>query len=723
MTGNIFKINSRRVFGLNKTNKKYLDIKRLFFIILFISTFVTLIPNTVHAEGLYTGDNHQVGAPISGTTNPATQASTPTPNSGHNPNCDFSLSPMAWLNCALAIVSQTVLELAAWVLMLSAMLFNALIDMTLNMKDFVTKVPIVNLGWTTFRDLTNVFFIFIILYIAINTILGNESFGIKKLLGKTIMTAILINFSLFFTQVVIDTSNIFALQFYNKIQESTGAISSTTSGSANTNLTKTYDGGISAAFVKAIGLEKIYTSNGSSASAVTNADTAAGTSNFSTTNGNTWYNIITVGIGGTFFILITAFVFLAGGFMLLIRTITLIFLMVLSPLAFMGEILPSTQGYAKKWRSKLIENALFAPAYMALLYLVASMVLTSTGSSADGTPATFTDLLLGTGDGWVTVLTTYIILNAMMVGCIVVAASIGAGGAGVANKMSKSLLGYGGAALGGMTFGAGARLGRMAIGGTADVMQERLRDSRFATTLLGRKTMGALRGVASSSFDARNIAGVGKTLGIGSGASGGHKEAREAKQKSLVEYGKTLTKNKITDYDAKNAFAEKQFGKKTMFGLIQRGNRLAGAELKVSAIDDRIKDDYTERISEIGSLITTYENTPAYKNYSKLVEKVEKQRDKVDGMAATDPKLPTEQANLARLVTQLNTARANPALSRNISYKDASGADQSASVMDITDRLKDVRTELTNEKKNVEGTKKQYKNQTKSSGINLPRRY
>lgn len=92
-------------------------------------------------------------------------------------------------------------------------------------------------------------------------------------------------------------------------------------------------------------------------------------------------------------------------------------------------------------------------------------------------------------------------------------------------------------------------------------------------------------------------------------------------------------------------------------------------------------------------------------------------------MAATDPKLPTEQANLARLVTQLNTARANPALSRNVSYKDAAGADQTASVMDITDRLKDVRTELTNEKKTVEGTKKPYKNQTKSSGINLTRRY
>ncbi|MBP6974505.1 MAG: hypothetical protein KBB54_01010, partial [Candidatus Pacebacteria bacterium] len=153
--------------------------------------------------------------------------------------------------CA-AYVSFTILQVASWVLWVAAILFNKTLGYTLNMAGFIKDIPIVAVGWTTFRDVTNLMFVFIILYIAINTIIGNEGYGIKKLLGKVIVGAMLINFSLFFTQIAIDASNIFALQFYNKITVSAQGqnISSGKDGS-NTD----WDAGISAAFVNAMGLQ------------------------------------------------------------------------------------------------------------------------------------------------------------------------------------------------------------------------------------------------------------------------------------------------------------------------------------------------------------------------------------------------------------------------------------------------------------------------------------
>lgn len=78
--------------------------------------------------------------------------------------------------------------------------------------------------------------------------------NIKKLLGKVIIGAMLINFSLFFTQAMIDVSNIFALQFYHKItQDAKGANTSAGASENNTDL----DGGISAGLVNAMGLQQV----------------------------------------------------------------------------------------------------------------------------------------------------------------------------------------------------------------------------------------------------------------------------------------------------------------------------------------------------------------------------------------------------------------------------------------------------------------------------------
>ena len=69
-------------------------------------------------------------------------------------------------------------------------------------------------GWRTFRDLANIVFLFILLYAAINIIIGGST-DTKRIISRTIIVAILVNFSFFLTGLVIDIGNIVALVFYN----------------------------------------------------------------------------------------------------------------------------------------------------------------------------------------------------------------------------------------------------------------------------------------------------------------------------------------------------------------------------------------------------------------------------------------------------------------------------------------------------------------------------
>jgi hypothetical protein len=85
-------------------------------------------------------------------------------------------------------------------------------------------------------------------------IIGKEEYGSKKLLTGVIAAAILVNFSLFFTKVIVDVTNVTALQFYSKIVESAQE-SAKSSGASN--WLSDMDAGISAAISHSLGLESI----------------------------------------------------------------------------------------------------------------------------------------------------------------------------------------------------------------------------------------------------------------------------------------------------------------------------------------------------------------------------------------------------------------------------------------------------------------------------------
>lgn len=70
-------------------------------------------------------------------------------------------------------------------------------------------------GWVIVRDLTNMFFILVMLIIAFGTILGVEEYSYKRMLPRLLIMAVVINFSKVICGLLIDFSQVVMLTFVN----------------------------------------------------------------------------------------------------------------------------------------------------------------------------------------------------------------------------------------------------------------------------------------------------------------------------------------------------------------------------------------------------------------------------------------------------------------------------------------------------------------------------
>ncbi len=78
-------------------------------------------------------------------------------------------------------------------------------------------LTVVQVGWTTLRDMANAFFILLLLWIALTIIFNLEEWGGKKLLIRIFIVALLINFSLVIVTTVFGFTNALAWTFYEKM--------------------------------------------------------------------------------------------------------------------------------------------------------------------------------------------------------------------------------------------------------------------------------------------------------------------------------------------------------------------------------------------------------------------------------------------------------------------------------------------------------------------------
>ncbi len=321
--------------------------------------------------------------------------------------------------CILLAVVNWFLKISAFFLFTMATLFETSIDYSLNIRDLLDQIPIVNLSWAIFRDLANLSFIFILLYASINIILGTNGYNVKAILTKVILVAVFINFSLFFTKITIDISNIVALQFYGKL--------------VSNSKTKVDDGtsGLTHGLMSSLGLTTFFTTAGEKHSTEPQQVVA------NKSNADRIWRLILTAIMGIVFITVTAFVLGAAAIMFVIRSAILIFLMMLSPLAFAATIIPGYSGEFEKWKTTLFKQAFFAPVYMALFYtVIITLSKWSLGKGGDGLNI---ETLAANSSGTVEIVFSFTILTVLMLGCLMIAEKGGARGAGVASKWGNAL--------------------------------------------------------------------------------------------------------------------------------------------------------------------------------------------------------------------------------------------------------------------------------------------
>jgi len=390
-------------------------------------------------------------------------------------------------DCIMLGMVNGILETVSYTLWMSGTLLNHSIDFSLDLVSFLDKTPGIELAWGTFRDLANIFFIFILLYISIATILQLEQYSAKQLLVKVILIALLMNFSLFVTKVVIDTSNILATQFYSSIAPG---------GSSG-------DNGLSNEFVKGLKLTTIYTagSDVSSGGKATSGSLELGDS-------------LTLILFASIFILITAFVFFAAAIMFTIRTAVLAFLMVLSPLAFASMVLPGTRGMAKKWWGELLNQSFFAPIYLALTWVVLKVI--ESGGTKGGT---FADALAGGGS--VDIIFNFMLLSALMIASLNVAKSMGAHGSATMIKWGDSSRKWAQGAAGRNTIGRGA---------SAIANSDAMKRFTAKNPRVGNFALKPLDNIGGASFG---------------GAKGGYDKARKDAVKQKVATGKRIATGKL----------------------------------------------------------------------------------------------------------------------------------------------------------------------------------
>ena len=192
--------------------------------------------------------------------------------------------------------------------------------------------------WVTFRDIANIFFVIMIAIIIFSQVtgVGISNYGIKKMLPKIIIYAILVNISWYIVVIAIDISNIVGSTLFKWL-----------SNDGNWNFSSDVQKETSP-------VEGILTGT-----AATGALIAAG--------------VTAALVGGAtilLFIVSAALAVVMTVFILMIREAAVIVLVVTSPLAFVAGLLPNTEGIFKKW-IKLTKN-------MLMIYPICSLIVGGT---------------------------------------------------------------------------------------------------------------------------------------------------------------------------------------------------------------------------------------------------------------------------------------------------------------------------------------------------------
>jgi len=262
-----------------------------------------------------------------------------------------------------------------------------LVELGLQFNDNVFNSPAIQTGFSVALAIANLGFVLGIIIIAIATILRNQTYGIKQLLWKLVIMAILVNFGLVITAPIVGFANSMSNYFINATTPSTA-----TGGYSNYVLTLT------GAFAPqtALGTPTSTTGvwQGICQSWLTNyigpvnfaLNKICHATNTSTTNpaNNFWQNTMAM-VFDIVFSVIAVFVFLCLAVLLIIRYLILGGLLIILPLAWLTYVFPKFDNSYSKWWNTFIKWTFFPPLALFFIYLAFTAAVTT--NTANGNAA------------------------------------------------------------------------------------------------------------------------------------------------------------------------------------------------------------------------------------------------------------------------------------------------------------------------------------------------
>jgi len=236
---------------------------------------------------------------------------------------------------ANATVGDAVRGIINWLCLTLIVVFGKLLNMLISFLMEIAKyndfigAPVVEKGWMLVRDVSNMFFVIVLLVIAFATVLRIQTYSYKNLLKKLIIMALLINFSKTICGFLIDFAQVIMLTFVNAFRN------------AGYNL------------VEMLKLTKT----------LELAQAGAGGQPV-----DDW-NITGALVIGLLLLIVASVVVLIFLLVLIARIVYLWLLVTLSPLAFFLSSFPGGQQYASRWWDYFTKQLVVGPLLAFFLWL------------------------------------------------------------------------------------------------------------------------------------------------------------------------------------------------------------------------------------------------------------------------------------------------------------------------------------------------------------------
>lgn len=560
-----------------------------------------------------------------------------------NLQCGFFGSETKIIDCIPVVIYYLVYKPANILLGISGVIFDYTLGLSID-TEFIDQ-PFIQTTWSIARDFANMAFIFILLYAGIMTMLGQADW--RGVVLKVVIAALFINFSLFFTKIIIDAGNIFATGIYTAI----GNPPTTPDGKRDVS------GGLVAAFQPQSFIT--VTNKTNALEAIVVFIVAA---------------VVNVAVAWAFFTIALVFIGRIVGFWVL---------MILSPIAFISTAFPNENHVWDNWLHNLVNQSFVAPIFLFFLYLILTVIQSNILQQA---------MNAGDDRGAITgLLFKPVVITIMLVYAIYKAKDFTEHMAGEFGSLGSKLGGTVMGVAGGAAFGAVGFTGRKVVGGVANKVFESGRMQGWATSNNALVRNIGMRGTLladkgrNASFDARNVGFVAsgiKQTGVDMGKAGGkggyvkaNKEFVEAEQKRAVLMELTDTeKARINEAAAAQAAALK----KTVEGNVEATKKAAEEAQEAAkraqeahansetakALSDAMKNfqeaqerfnsgrgnpaEVKEAQEKLTSAMTNHQNAPTFEAAFTATEFLTKAKEKEKGALEAQKNLAKDQEKIIK---------------------------------------------------------------------------